>query len=209
MRFKRFAGWLFLGSLVCSMPLPAQPPIQIQTQNGATVSFPAGFDQVVRPSDTGNLEVVIAFQSASQVRLVFVHTTEKMPFQPEKILSQALQLEHIHLEPVTAPFALGVHRNPIQRVISQGGYDNLYLAFDRRYYHSGSTFFFLLGSDQDFFEFVPLLETMVDQFKPSKPQFSQGIADISAWIILAAIGLLAVNTWVIFSCFKEMAHIAT
>jgi len=209
MRFRKFAGWLCLSSAFCLLPVLAQPPIQIQTQNGSTVSFPSGFDQVVRPHDTGKSEVVIGFQTASQVRVVFVHTTEKIPFQPEKILGEALQLDRIHLEPVRAEFAQGIHRNPIHRILSTEGYDNLFLAFDRRYYHGGSTFFFLLGSDKDFFEFVPLFETMVDKFKPTKPHFPRGIADISAWTILAAIGLLAVNTWVIFSCFKEMAHIAT
>lgn len=206
---KLFAAILCASLMASCSPLMAQPPIQIKIQDGSTLSFPAGFDQVVRPKAVRDQEIVIGLQTKSQVRVVFVHSHEKIPFQPEKILAEALSLERIHLQPLDQGFVQGIHRNPINRIITESGYNHLFLAFDRRYYHGGSAFFFLMGSDSDFFEFVPIFENMVDQFEPGKPKFDFGMREVPVFMILAAIVILGLNVWMIFKGFKEMASLQT
>lgn len=202
----KLGAMLALSFAVGLLGLRAQAPIQIQLQDGSTLSFPAGFDQIVQLETSFEREVVMGLQTQSQVRIIFVHTRDKIPFQPEKILAEALNQERLHLEPVTMPFAQGIHRNPINRLISEGGYNQLLLAYDRRYYHGGGAFFFLLGTNRDFFEHVSVFEDTVDQFRPGKPRFDMGIAQIPFAIILGAILVLGMNMWIIFRGFKEMAR---
>lgn len=209
MPFSRFAGWISFSFFIALPSLFSQPPIQIKIQDGSTISFPSGFNQVVRPKSSILREVVIGFQTDSQVRVVFVHSPEKIPFQPEKILAEALSIDRIHLQPLGAAYAEGIHRNPIHLIFSESGYNQQYLAFDRRYYHGGGAFFFLLGTDEDFFEFVPIFENMVDHFAPSKPRYELGMGALPIWVVFGAILVLGLNILAIFWGFKEMAHLQT
>lgn len=206
MHFKKSGVIIALSWFLGMGPLLGQATLQIQTQDGSTLTLPPRFDQILQPDIQSSKETIIGLHSPSQVRVVYVHSNEKIPFQPEKILAEALELDRVHLEPVTMDYAQGIHRNPIHRIISTGGYNQLFLAYDKRYYHGGGSFFFLLGTNREFFEFVPQFEYMVDQFNPGKPQFKKGIADIPIWIILVAIFALCVNMWFIFMGFKEMAR---
>ncbi len=91
----------------------------------------------------------------------------------------------------------------LRRITSPGPFQDFMIASTTLTYQNTVAGFLLLGPDLDFYQTIPDFRRMISEFQP--PDINPGDSPVNPWIVFAAIGLLFLNTAIIWYGINRIA----
>ncbi len=204
-------GWLGLLAL-CAW---VQGDTTLRLGDGAELMIPNGFfyrlefldhepENTVLRGDCRNL-------SSSSFLFISQAPSRREGNDPFVAMAQALDLSY--REPTPVKREIPGLKSPfrVARITSPGAYEGFLAVLVSEVWSRGAVSFFLVGPEAEFQQALPGFVAMVNQYdsaqaRSAKKIYGQKRNNPSSWMVIAAIGVLVANLFIILFGFKEIAR---
>ncbi|CAM2066488.1 hypothetical protein SCOR_14000 [Sulfidibacter corallicola] len=211
MCWRRYAEAKWIRAMVLGLclwlgwPAPAEDRPVIHFKDGATLPVHEEFPHVYWPHGVGE-SVIVARSPEHDAFFVAAAFKEANP-HPNRVLDlliQVMGIQRIQLEPIEEETRY-LGKNPqIFRLKQDDRFRDYILGFASTKSGEGAVYFYMVGSEEDFYAKTSAFWHVVDHFQPALKQMDRQL-EPKPWMVIAAILILVANTGILWYGFHQMA----